>query len=55
MIYKVSDYYTPECERGLLWNDSATGILWPIPPDEAILSERDRKWPTLAEIPPYFD
>lgn len=55
VIYKVSDYYTPECERGLLWNDSAAGILWPIAPDEAILSERDRKWPTLTEIPPYFD
>ena len=54
VLYKVTDYYAPECDRGLLWNDPALGIDWPVKPEEAILSEKDRNWPTLAELPDYF-
>lgn len=50
VIYKLTDVYAPECEGGLLWNDPALGIAWPVGPDEAILSPRDRNHPTLAEL-----
>lgn len=39
--YKCSDFYYPEYERTLLWNDPAIGIEWPIT-DEPILSAKDR-------------
>lgn len=47
--YKVTDYYSPQHDRGLLWNDPAIGITWPISSDRAVLSEKDRKQPTLAD------
>lgn len=42
-LYLVSDFYAPECERGLRFNDPALGIEWPIEPVE--VSEKDRSWP----------
>ncbi|MDX2308707.1 MAG: dTDP-4-dehydrorhamnose 3,5-epimerase [Hyphomicrobium sp.] len=54
VIYKVTDTYAPDCDRGVLWNDPALGIAWPVAPEAAILSEKDRKNPTLAELPAYF-
>lgn len=39
--YKCTDYYFPEHERTLLWNDPAIGIEWPLT-DEPILSAKDR-------------
>jgi dTDP-4-dehydrorhamnose 3,5-epimerase len=42
ILYKVSDYYAPEWERTLLWNDPEVGIQWPILDGcETILSEKD--------------
>jgi dTDP-4-dehydrorhamnose 3,5-epimerase len=42
VCYKVTDYYAPEWERTLLWNDPALKIDWPIlSPDHPILSEND--------------
>ena len=55
VIYKVSNYYAPDHDKGLLWNDPALGINWPIPEDEAVLSEKDRKLPRLAELITPFD
>ena len=40
VIYKVSNYYAPDHDKGLLWNDPALGISWPIADAEAVLSER---------------
>ena len=40
VVYQVSEFYHPESEGALLWNDPAVGIKWPIA--EAILSEKDR-------------
>ena len=54
VVYKVSDYYAPDHERGLLWNDPALGIQWPISERCAVLSEKDRQYPTLANLPTPF-
>ena len=50
VIYKVSDYYAPAHDNGLLWNDPALGIDWPLAENDALLSEKDRKLPGLAEL-----
>ncbi len=54
VLYKVTDYYAPECDRGLAWDDPALGIDWPVEPDTAILSDKDKKHPSLAALPDYF-
>jgi dTDP-4-dehydrorhamnose 3,5-epimerase len=54
VTYKVSTYYSPADDRGLLWNDPALAIAWPVPPGRAILSAKDRAHPRLAEMPPSF-
>ena len=46
--YKCTDIYDPADEIGIAWNDPAIGIRWPV--DAPILSERDRRNPTLAEV-----
>lgn len=48
--YKCSDYYAPEHERGVAWNDPDLAIAWPTEGLEPILSDRDRGWPRLAEL-----
>lgn len=47
--YKCSDYYNPEGERGLKWDDPALEIEWNIA--SPILSEKDKQNPLLSEIP----
>ncbi len=50
--YKCSDYYHPEDERGVAWNDPGLAIPWPIPDGaEPILSEKDRALPNLCDVP----
>lgn len=48
VVYKVSDFYAPDHDEGLRWNDPALGIEWPIAEDEAVLSEKDRRQPGFA-------
>ena len=46
--YKCDEFYHPEDEGGLAWNDPTVGVAWPITPDmELLLSEKDRRQPTL--------
>lgn len=54
VIYKVSRYYSAEHDRGILWNDPALGIDWPIAEAEALLSDKDRRLPLLADSPRHF-
>jgi len=50
LAYKTSDYYDPEAERSLLWNDPQLGIQWPLLDGQTpILSDRDARGLPLAE------
>lgn len=55
VIYKVDACYAPSHDFGILWNDPALGIAWPLPEARAILSDKDRAQPRLAEIESPFD
>lgn len=47
--YKCTDFYHPDTERGIRWNDPTLGIDWPI--DSPVLSERDQNAPLLEDLP----
>ena len=49
VIYKASDYYAPEWERCILWNDPAINIQWPVEGELPILSTKDLKGKLLKE------
>lgn len=50
VVYKVSDYYSPEHDGGLLWSDPELGIQWPLPMEDAVLSDKDERLPRLAGL-----
>lgn len=50
VAYKCTDYYAPKEERGIIWNDPALGIEWPV--REPIVSDKDATYPTLEDVPP---
>ena len=50
-VYKCDDFYHPEDEGGIIWNDPTINVEWPIPEDiDIILSEKDTKHPTFDNI-----
>src|SRR6266851_5078631 len=54
VFYKVNRYYSREHDLGLAWNDSELGIAWPVSEGDALLSDKDRRQPALAELPAHF-
>lgn len=49
--YKCTDFYHPNDEGGIIWNDPDIGIEWPIPKDlELVLSEKDTKWEGISSL-----
>ena len=48
--YKVSAYYAPECEGGLMWNDPDLAIKWPLNSDSPSLSPKDAALPYFADF-----
>ena len=48
IIYKCSDYYAPECDGAVRFDDPEIGINWGIEPGAAILSDKDRDAPLLS-------
>jgi dTDP-4-dehydrorhamnose 3,5-epimerase len=54
VIYKVTEYYAPECDRGIAWNDPDLLIDWRLPAAAIILSDKDRQQPRLADAGPIF-
>lgn len=53
--YRVTNYYSPEHDKGLAWNDPDIGVEWPVVADPHTLSAKDRQQPHLAELPCYFE
>ncbi len=48
LTYKCTDYYNPEDEGGILWNDPSINIKWPLKKINTILlSEKDKKWSSI--------
>jgi dTDP-4-dehydrorhamnose 3,5-epimerase len=50
VAYKVDNYYAPDCERGLIWNDPTLAIGWPVAASDAVLSDKDRRLPRFADF-----
>ena len=48
VLYKLTAPFAPEASGGILWNDPALGIEWPLSGLDVMVNERDEKWPTLA-------
>lgn len=48
--YKVDNYYSPECDGGIAFDDPALGIDWLLPQNELQLSAKDQKQPLLSEL-----
>ena len=49
VLYKLTKPFVPEAAQGILWNDPALGIQWPLAPGTEIVNERDSTAPALAE------
>ena len=50
-VYKCTDYYAPQHERTLQWNDDAVGVEWPIPAgEEPVLSDKDTRGTRFAAL-----
>jgi dTDP-4-dehydrorhamnose 3,5-epimerase len=52
MLYKMSSFYAPASEAGVLWNDPDLGIKWPIDTASSILSAKDKILPRLKDLSP---
>lgn len=50
VLYKVTGLYNPAAERGIRFDDPDIGIDWPVAADDAVLSDKDRALPSLAEL-----
>jgi dTDP-4-dehydrorhamnose 3,5-epimerase len=46
VFYQISEFYHPECARGLRWDDPALGVEWPL--EVSVISERDRAFPDFV-------
>ena len=53
--YKVDNYYSPECDRGLAFDDPELDINWQLDADTLLLSAKDTTQPSLAELTECFD
>ncbi len=55
LLYKATDYYAPQWERTILWNDPALNIEWPLQGEPPILSPKDESGLLLADAEAYDD
>jgi len=50
VAYKVDDFYAPASDSGLIWNDAALAIDWPVGVEQAVLSEKDMRLGRFADF-----
>jgi dTDP-4-dehydrorhamnose 3,5-epimerase len=50
VLYKCDQFYSPQHESGIHPLDEKLNIPWPIPKEQMILSDKDKKWPTLQQV-----
>ena len=50
VVYKCTDFYVPQTEGGVLWNDPDLAVRWPV--EAPILSDKDHSYPPLRSVPP---
>jgi len=53
--YKVDNYYSPEHDRGIAFNDPDIGIEWKLSSEKLELSDKDQRQPLLKELPLFFE
>ena len=53
--YKCDNFYAPESEGAILWNDPDLAIDWQIPAEDVLLSDKDKNHPVLKDVPWLFD
>jgi len=53
--YKVDNYYSPEYDRGLAFDDRELNIDWQLTKQQLLISHKDTQQPALAELTDYFD
>ncbi len=54
IVYKVTDFYAPAEDGGIFWGDETLAIDWPVTPDVATLSDKDKALPRFKDLPPLF-
>ena len=54
-LYKTTDYYSPEHERSIIWNDKDLGINWRVKEGAEMISLKDAKLPNFKDSDYYFD
>lgn len=52
VLYKATNFYNGDTERGMAWNDPSVNVAWPV--RDPVLSDRDQVLPLLHDLPPYF-
>jgi len=50
VAYKVTEFYDPELDRSIAWDDPDLGLPWPVESGTAVLSEKDRRAPRLRDV-----
>ncbi len=55
VTYKMSDFWHSDSDSGLLWCDPELGIDWPVGLEEAVVSDKDKEQPALADLESQFD
>jgi len=54
VLYKATNYYSPQAEVGIAWDDPDLAIDWPIDRENVVLSDKDAKLPPFRSLPKYF-
>lgn len=55
VVYKVTNVYSADHDRGLAFDDPDLALPWPVAPQRAILSDKDRRWPRLRDLREAFE